>query len=525
MSTTIKSISKWKNQTIDLWNFKFPHLNLSSSKAGVSFVLTLGLSVFSFASQQKHNNEYLVKLVPGAVNNYSIMNQLAFLGGKTEVLMGNWVKVTDTKGNFNAQTLAENTDWVEYVQPNYKIKLLENYKTTDPIILNQIEKLSHSNRTTALALPDNPAIPSEQPTSSGEDPLYSKQWGMIDNHVKEAWQSPSLYPMLEKPMIVAVIDTGVDYTHEDLLPNLWRNPGEVGLDGSGKNKESNGIDDDNNGYIDDVVGWDFVSNDNKPFDLAVDPLDLLKGGGNPGHGTHCAGNVAASANNNKGVVGVAPKAKIMSLRFISEKGAGTTADAIKAIKYAMDNGAMITSNSWGSEGEDPNDNKENQALKDVIKLAQEKGVLFIAAAGNGHQGVGYNNDTDPRPAYPSSYNDDIIISVAALDSNNQLGSFSNWGSRSVDIGAPGVKVFSTTVGSQYSDTVINKLGIIVYWDGTSMATPHVAGAAALYWSHHPEKNWQEVKEAILKSAKPIPALNGKVSSNGKLDALGLMNFK
>ncbi len=497
-------------------------MNNIFKKSAITLAISIGVTATSMANTQDHSKEYLVKLVPGAVSNFSIMSDLARHAGKAEVLIGDWVKVTDTKGNLDAQTLAENTTWVEYVQPNYKIKLLENYKTTDPILLHQIAMAGETNP--SLAKPDNPAIPSAPETTRGDDPLFSKQWGMIDNHVKEAWNTPSLSPFADKPMVVAVIDTGVDYTHEDLLPNMWRNPGEVGVDQNGKNKETNGIDDDNNGYVDDVVGWDFVSNDNKPFDLAVDPLDLLKGGGNPGHGTHCAGNVAASTNNSKGVVGVSPNSKIMALRFISDKGQGTTADAIKAIKYAVDNGAMVTSNSWGSEGEDPNDKQENQALRDAIKYAQDKGVLFIAAAGNGHQGVGYNNDTDAKPAYPSSYDHENIVSVAAIDSNNQLGSFSNWGVKSVDIGAPGVKVFSTTVGSNYSDTVIDKFGITVYWDGTSMATPHVAGAAALYWSHHPEKTWQEVKEAILKSAKPTPALSGKVSSNGKLDVLGLMKL-
>lgn len=472
------------------------------------------------AGNLHHSKEYIVKLAPGVVNNFSIMSELAQQAGKTEVLLNDWVKITDTNGTLDAEALAQSSEWVEYVQPNYKIKLIENYQTQDPILLNKISTLAEEPKVTR---PDNPAIPSVPQVTAGEDPLFNKQWGMIDNHVKEAWETVSLTPYLLNPITVAVIDTGVDYTHEDLLLNMWRNPGETGLDANGNNKETNGIDDDNNGYIDDVVGWDFVSNDNKPYDLAVEPLDLLKGGGNPGHGTHCAGNVGATANNNKGVVGVAPNAKIMALRFISEKGAGTTADAIKAIKYAVDNGALVTSNSWGSEGEDPNDKVENQALRDAIQYAEDKGTLFIAAAGNGHQGVGYNNDTDARPAYPSSYDHESIISVAAIDVNNQLGSFSNWGARTVDIGAPGVKVFSTTVGNKYSDMVLDIMGFTVTWDGTSMATPHVAGAAALYWSAYPEKNWREVKAAILNSAKAIPALSGKTTSNGKLDVLRLMS--
>jgi subtilisin family serine protease len=326
---------------------------------------------------------------------------------------------------------------------------------------------------------------------------------MKDIGVKKAWRAGKGDP----EMVVAVIDTGVDYTHEDLVDNLWRNPGEI---------PNNNIDDDNNGFVDDVIGWDFVSNDNKPYDLK----GQIFNGGNPGHGTHCAGNVAARGDNGKGIAGVAPNVKIMVLRFISDKGQGTTADAIASIRYAVDNGAMITSNSWGSEDEDPNDSEGNQALRDAIQYAQDQGTLFVAAAGNGHQGQGYDNDSDSRPAYPASYPHESIISVAALDVNDNLGSFSNWGRNTVDLGAPGVKVYSTVVGNGYTDMVLPIMEIS--WDGTSMATPHVAGAAALYWSANPNATWRDVKDALISSAKPINALRGKAVSNGKLDVEALM---
>jgi len=463
--------------------------------------------------------EYLVKLKPGARNSFSTMTHL-HQAGKIESLTADWVKITNTTGALNMETFQQENSWVEYVQPNYRIHLLENYAARDLSIrkwaAQQARIAGDAQRI------DNPEIPPTPQRSVGDDPLFTRQWGMIDNHVKDAWKFAPPAPLAAREMIVAVIDTGVDYTHEDLLPNMWRNPGETGMDANGKNKENNGIDDDQNGYIDDIVGWDFAMNDNKPFDLSVDPMQLLAGGGNPGHGTHCAGNVAASAENGKGIVGVAPHVKIMALRFLTEKGNGTTADAIKAVKYAVDNGAMITSNSWGSEGEDPSEGKENKALRDMVQYAQDKGTLFIAAAGNGHKGVGYNNDTDAKPGYPASYDHDAIISVAAIDNKDQLGSFSNWGQRSVDLGAPGVKIFSTTVGSNYSDTIFDKYGITVHWDGTSMATPHVSGAAALYWSAHPEKDWKQVKSAILSSVKPTTSLNGKTSSGGKLDVFNMM---
>lgn len=456
--------------------------------------------------------DYLIKMAPGAAKSFAAMSLFSGKAKQVEMLGNDWVRL-EPKGNLEVEALKK-SPMVLDVQPNYKIRLLENYQTKNKQL---IAKLMETTEPVAVPA-DNPEIPGAPAPTQGNDPLFVKQWGMNDIGVKDAWGSAPK----NSGIVVAVIDTGVDYTHEDLLPNMWRNAGEEGKDAQGRDKSKNGVDDDNNGYVDDVVGWDFVSNDNKPFDLAVEPMQLLLGGGNPGHGTHCAGNVAASTNNGKGVSGVAPNVKIMALRFISDKGEGTTADAIKSIHYAVDNGAQITSNSWGSEGEDPNAGEENRALRDAIQYAQDHNSLFIAAAGNGHQGAGYNNDTDPKPAYPASYDHDIIISVAAIDVNNNLGAFSNWGVRSVDIGAPGVQVFSTTVGGLYADTVIDYLGFKATWDGTSMATPHVAGAAALYWSAHPEKTWQQVKAAILGSAEPIPSLSGKVSSNGKLNVKTLM---
>ena len=230
----------------------------------------------------------------------------------------------------------------------------------------------------------------------------------------------------------------------------------------------------------------------------------------------------ARGDNGKGIAGVAPNIKIMSMRFLTEDGQGTLEGGINSIKYAVDNGAQILSNSWGSEG-DGGDAQASQALQDAIQYAMDKGVLFVAAAGNGHQGVGYDNDSDAKPAYPASYDKENIISVAALDANDQLGSFSNWGRRTVDIGAPGVKVFSTVPDNDYQDTVIDIPGLITAtWDGTSMATPHVAGAAALYLSANPRADWREIKKALLSTAKPIGSLRGKVTSDGKLDVQALM---
>lgn len=420
------------------------------------------------------------------------------------------------------------------VQPNYPIRLMTDYRLPAGASRDALAREIAKNNNGGIgnigniigggiggaAKADNPEIPKETVAGTGADSLFSSQWGMTDNNVVSGWKGAR-----GEGFVVAVLDSGVDYTHEDLVDNMWRNPGETGTDSQGRDKATNGVDDDGNGYIDDVVGWDFVTNDNKPYDLSVDPIQLLFGGGNPGHGTHCAGNVAARGDNGKGIAGVAPKTKIMALRFLSEKGEGSTEAAVKAIQYSIKMGVKVSSNSWGSSGEDPNDAAGNQALRDVIEEARLSGQLFVAAAGNGDaQGKGYDNDTSKEPAYPSSYPHENILSVAAIDKNDGLGSFSNWGKATVDIGAPGVAVFSTMVGNQYNDKVIDlpQFGITATWDGTSMATPHVAGAAALYWADHPNATMMDVKKAIMTSAKPISALSGKVVTGGKLSVENLM---
>lgn len=486
--------------------------------------------------------DYLVQISPELRSQPLKIFSFIPAGTRIEDLgLNNWIRIQPPANNlagFNIAGLRQNPDIVN-VQPNYRISLLETFQIKPSSQLQQIRLTAakffgdallsfpspetDQDRNEAGAtgrIPDNPPIPITGSGGAGNDSLYGRQWGMNGMGVTEVWK---IKPATQ-PITVAVIDTGVDYTHEDLVDNIWKNPGETGTDAQGKDKSNNGLDDDNNGFIDDVVGWDFASNDNKPFDLSVPPTDLLFGGGNPGHGTHVAGCVAARSHNGKGIVGVADNnIKIMALRFLTEKGQGTTADAIKAIRYAVDNGAIVSNNSWGSEGEDPAESTENKALRDAIAYSESKGSLFIAAAGNGHNGVGYNNDTDSRPGYPASYPDDIIISVAAIDKNDSLGSFSNWGGNSVDIAAPGVAVFSTMVGNKYNDLVIDLFGIKATWDGTSMAAPHVAGAAALYWSRNPTKTWKEVKNAILQNTQSIPALGGKVASGGKLDVRNLIN--
>ncbi len=436
-----------------------------------------------------------------------------------DLKLANWVKVDIS--DEEAQLLKQHSD-VLAIEKNATLKLQTNIESYDPVIRAQAQ--AHIDAQRALGIlsyrgEDNPEIPLTITGGSGSDPLFDKQWGMIDNDIKGAWSQSGTKG--SDQIVVAVIDTGVDYTHEDLVDNMWRNVGEMGTDANGQNMATNGIDDDGNGFIDDVVGWDFGRDDNKPYDLHKTGFQLLMGG-NPGHGTHVAGCVAATGDNGKGITGVAPNVKIMAMRFLTEDGQGTTEGAIGAIKYAVDNGAHILQNSWGSEG-DGGDKEASQALQDAIQYSMDQGRLFVAAAGNGHQGVGYDNDTDAKPAYPASYDHDNIISVAAIDKSDALGSFSNWGRNTVDIAAPGVAVFSTVPDNVYQDTVIDIPGLITAtWDGTSMAAPHVSGAAALYMSKNPNADWREVKQAILSTATPINAMSGKSVSNGKLNVRQLM---
>ncbi|MBC7420513.1 MAG: S8 family serine peptidase [Bdellovibrio sp.] len=464
-----------------------------------SFSTALLLTVALAA--QSHAEDLLVK-VANPVSTKHAAIYFASQGFKSEALTDNWIQVKGNVNQIGMQKFLESGS-VVYVQKNYKIHLQQN-----PHLQTELKSYlaAHPEAGSQPLAPqvDNPEIPPAPTATTGADPLFSSQWGMNDIGTTAGWN----INRGTNKVIVAVIDTGVDYTHEDLMGNLWRNPKEI---------PNNGIDDDNNGYIDDIIGWDFLSNDNKPYDLAAASLMDLLNGGNPGHGTHCAGNVAAVGGNGKGISGVAPNAQIMALRFIGNEG-GTTAAAIKAIKYAVDNGAKVLSNSWGSEGEDPAEATENQALQDAVQYAKDHDVLFIAAAGNSSK----NNDTDDKKSFPASYTHDNIISVAAIDSADNIASFSNVGATSVDIAAPGVKIFSTTVGGKYSDTVIALLNAT--WDGTSMACPHVAGAAALYWSAHPEKTYAQVRDAILGSAKSVPSAQGKVLTGGKLSVEQLMKF-
>ena len=284
-------------------------------------------------------------------------------------------------------------------------------------------------------------------------------------------------------IIVAITDTGVRLTHEDLAANLWTNPGESGKDALGLDKSMNGLDDDHDGYIDDVHGINAILGTGLPLD-------------DYGHGTHVSGTVGGVGNNSVGVVGVAWRVQLMECKFIDAQGNGSISDAIKCLDYARRKGAKIVNASWGSYS------FNSTALYDAINSLRQAGILFVAACGND------NNDNDARPLYPASYNLDNIIAVAATDRTDAKAWFSNFGAHTVHLGAPGAAIFSAWNGSDNDYR---------YDDGPSMAAPHVAGACALVWAHNPGDNYLQIKNRILGSTDALPALAGRTVTGGRLN--------
>nr|VFK18700.1 MAG: Serine protease, subtilisin family [Candidatus Kentron sp. LFY] len=328
------------------------------------------------------------------------------------------------------------------------------------------------------------------------DSKYQEMWHMPKIEAEAAWkiQGESL------DVVVAIVDTGVFLGHEDIKGAIWKNKGEI----IGNNK-----DDDNNGYIDDVVGWDFYNNDNDPnadlvpvlkFGLFEDPVKKIF----ESHGTHVAGTVGAVGNNGTGVIGVTPKVQIMPLKFLGgSRGSGSLADAISAIDYAVAQGAQVINNSWGGSSKSAN-------LKAVIQDATDAGVIFVAAAGNS------SKDNDQNPHYPSSYDVKNVVAVAATDSSDKLANFSCYGKQSVDLAAPGVGILSTVpLGDEFSQEASSGYKAL---SGTSMATPLVSGCIALARALEPEIESSTLVGKLLQTGvDKITNLNGKVVTGGRLN--------
>lgn len=378
-----------------------------------------------------------------------------------------------------AISILERLPIVEYAQPNYIIS---------------------ANQT----IPNDSQFPEQWGLyNTGQASTITNEFGNgtvgADIGATSAWD---IITSSSKP--VAIIDTGIGYDHPDLVNNVWTNIAEF--------EGTPGIDDDGNGYVDDIHGWDFANNDNDPYD------------GN-GHGSHVAGIVAAQGNDgasipdfpglgiDMGACGVLWQGQLMALKAIGDNGMGLLSDAILALQYAVNMGARVSNSSWGYYGEDEPD---HWALYDAIVAAQSADHLFIAAAGNGDNNGSPGYDTDAMPHYPSSFELDNIISVAATDNNDNLGSFSNYGANSVDLAAPGVAIFNTFIYPYF-----------LWWDyawlsGTSMAAPHVAGVAAMLTELHPDWSYSQIRGQILTTVRK-PKVNGGNPLEGKTVTGGVLN--
>ncbi|MFW6175155.1 MAG: S8 family serine peptidase, partial [Chloroflexota bacterium] len=335
----------------------------------------------------------------------------------------------------------------------------------------------------AFAEPDYTVTTAEIP----DDPRFDELWGLhndddnpgtpdADIDAPEAWDITTG----TSTVVVAVLDTGVDYTHPDLAANIWVNEAEA----SGEP----GVDDDGNGWVDDVHGVDTLNDDGDPMDDS----------GNS-HGTHVAGTIGAVGDNGIGVTGVSQRVSIMPLKFLDDEGNGFISGAIAAIDYVRDMKArgvnvVVANNSWTSDG-------VSEALRQAISDAADDGILFTAAAGNSGQ------DIEESPKSPASIDLPNIIGVAASDWNDQRPGFSNWGCASVDLAAPGNEILSTSIGGGYHTL-----------SGTSMAAPHVSGAAALLWAQDPARSYSEVRKLLLGSVDQIDAWKAVVLTGGRLNA-------
>ncbi|MBF0360417.1 MAG: S8 family serine peptidase [Oligoflexia bacterium] len=340
---------------------------------------------------------------------------------------------------------------IEYIEPNYIVKEFTDTTTTDN------NTTTTDNSTSNLTIPLN-------------------QWGLknsnnIDIGAKKAWEITAG----RKDVVVAIIDSGVDYNHEALKHAIWSNKKEIA---------NNEIDDDKNGFIDDVRGWDFYEDSNQPYDETA-------------HGTHCAGIVAAKS---KVAMGIAPNVSVMPLRFIGPDGNGASSDAIRAIEYAVKMKVNVISSSWGGYG-------FSRAMKAAITSARDAGILFIAAAGN------EKTYTDEEPFYPANYDLENIISVGAVNKYGNLCSFSNYGAKSVHLAAPGSSILSSIPDNDYD-----------YFNGTSMACPYVSGVASLVISAKPNLNWKEVRNILFNSVTKLDSLKGITTTSGMVNAYNALNL-
>ncbi len=326
---------------------------------------------------------------------------------------------------------------------------------------------------------DQTTVVPDEPSALFNDPAIKQAWGLKKSDAARAWS----VGQGNKNTIVAVIDTGVDEMHEDLKDNLWNNPGETGLDAKGRDKASNGIDDDRNGFVDDAHGWNFVSSNSNLSD-------------NHGHGTHIAGIIGAAAGNKKGIIGISPHVSLMVLKYFDPKVPNTDnlRNTVAAIRYAVKMGAHIINYSGGGT-------EYSQDEFEAVQAAEQKGILFVAAAGN------ERSNSDQNHYYPADYPLKNIISVTAIDPTTEVLSSSNYGVLTVDIAAPGQNILSCLPHNSY--------GLMT---GTSQATAFVSGAASLVMSHKNQYfQAEEIKKYILATGDTASTLVAKTRTSRQLN--------
>lgn len=403
--------------------------------------------------------EVLVKVKKGMMSKF--LGKKSLLGADIKktmnLLAGDFVVLkTSSKSTLGLMSELRNQPEVLYAEPNLIYKAIST-EATDPLY----ERLWGLNNT-GVNEPNREGTGNSGAVGiAGADINAVKAWGITRG---------------DKKVVIAVIDTGIDYNHPDLKENIWVNKNEVA---------GNGIDDDNNGYIDDVYGWNAASNSGNPMD------------GNS-HGTHCAGTIGAKHDNAIGVAGVMNDVSLMAVKFLTDEGSGSTADAIEAIDYATKQNVDIMSNSWGGGG-------FSQALEDSIKAANAKGILFVAAAGND----GTNNDSSAH--YPANYQVDNVVSVASHTSADSLSSFSCFGKRTVHVAAPGSNILSTTPKNTYK-----------VMSGTSMATPHVSGVLGLFLAENGRQDVKAVRNRLMATSVPGGGYRKTVMAGGRVDAYNFL---
>ena len=323
------------------------------------------------------------------------------------------------------------------------------------------------------------------------DPRVGRVWAFNDANkngvsVNKSYLSP--LGVQKEDIIVAVVDTGVDYNHEDLSGVMWKNTAEIA---------NNGIDDDNNGYVDDIFGIDTLTKDSQG-NATGDPM------ASHAHGTHVAGTIAAKQNNNVGIAGIATKAKIMAIRTVPDNGDETDADVVESFLYAAKHGAKLINCSFGKKH-----NEGGMIVNETIDyIGKDYGVLVFAAAGND-----YGRNIDTNRAYPASFKSDYLLVVASTTKRGRLSWFSNIGPKSVDVAAPGSDVYSTMPGNGYANM-----------SGTSMATPTTVGVAAEVLSHFPELGPLQLKKAIMNGVTPVKSFTGKMVTGGRVDLFNSLQF-